>query len=443
MTDIAMGASPRLVAPPAINRDSLYRKIALRVMPLIVLCYITNSIDRTNVGMAQLHLQNDLSFSSEIYGFGVGIFYLGYILFEVPSNIMLERIGVRKTLLRIMTCWGLVSAATMFVQTPLQFYAVRFLLGVAEAGFYPGILLYITYWFPASRRARLTALFLMGGPIAFMIGAPLSGALIEFFDGLGGLHGWQWMFLIEGLPAAMLGVVAYFYFDDRPVDAKWLSAAEKDALEEDFAAERSVKALGQEYSHFQMLRDPRVYILGIVTIGSYTLASGSAFWSPLLIQASGVKDAHVIGLLAAIPPLVALFVMNIVAWHSDRKQERRWHFACGQFLGAGGLLLASFFYSSTVLVIIAMSLAVSGVYSSASVFTNIAVVYLSERTRAAGLAMMTSIGSLANVLAPMMMGWLRQETGSFATGLQVSVLFVVAGPILLLLAIPARAMREK
>lgn len=424
------------------TRDRLYRKVALRVIPLLIVCYVANSIDRTNINMAQLSMMGDLGFDARIYGIGVGIFFFGYILFEVPSNLMLDRIGVRKTLLRIMGVWGVFSIATMFVQTPLQFYCVRFLLGAAEAGFFPGILFYITYWFPSHRRARITALFLIGAPLAGMVGAPLSGMIIPAFDRVAGLHGWQWMFLLEGAPAVLLGVAAFLYLDDRPADARWLTADEKRLIEQDLLAEGAVKAHGHDYSYRRMMRDPRVYLLGLVTVGAYTLSSASSFWGPLLIQASGVKSTTHIGFLAAIPPMTAVVAMLVYARHSDRKRERRWHYACGQFVGALGLVAAAQFYEDTVAVITSMSLVTCGVYAATAVFANIPALYLSESTRAGGLALMTSIGAIASVFAPAIMGWLRMQTGSFTLGLQVSAAVVAAGAVLLLLSIPASALRE-
>ncbi len=424
------------------ERSRLYRKVTLRILPLLVICYIANSIDRTNINMAQLSLRADLGFDAQVYGIGVGIFFVGYILFEVPSNLMLDRIGVRKTLLRIMCLWGLFSAATMFVRTPMQFYGVRFLLGVAEAGFFPGILFYITYWFPSERRARVTALFLIGSPLAGVAGAPLAGLIIQSFDGLAGLRGWQWMFLLEGLPTIILGGLAFILLDDRPSDAGWLTSEEKRLIEEDLASERALKSKGHDYSHRQMLRDPRVYLLGVVTIGGYTLSSASSFWGPLLIQASGVKSLTQIGFLAAIPPFAAIVAMLLYAWHSDRKRERRWHYACAQLAGALGLVGAACFHDSTFAVIACMALVTCGVYAATAVFANIPALYLSESTRAGGLAMMTSIGAIASVLAPAVMGWLRVQTGSFAVGLQASAGVVVAGAVLLLFAIPARSLKE-
>lgn len=425
-----------------LSSDRIYLKITWRIMPLILVCYVMNQIDRTNVGMAQLHLQRDLGFSAAVYGIGVGVFYLGYVLFEIPSNLLLEKLGVRKTLLRIMLAWGVLSTCTMFVRTPSEFYIVRFALGLAEAGFYPGVLLYITYWFPSGHRARITALFMVGGPLAGLIGSPLSGIIMDVFEGFHGLYGWQWMFLIEGLPAVFLGIFAFFYLQDRPEDARWLSTEEKAVMDKDFAAERVLKARGTEYGHGQMLRDPRVYLLGLVALGSYTLASASGFWTPLLLQASGVKSASSIGILGAIPHFVTMIAMQFYARHSDRTRERRWHFSGAQFVGAAALILLALFGTNTYVVILGNTLTMAATYCAGTVFSNIAAVYLSERTRASGLALMTSMGALASATAPIAMGWLRAQTGSFSTGLVASAMVVIAGATLLLFAIPASSLRE-
>jgi len=302
-------------------KDAVYRKVAWRLLPFILLCYMANYIDRTNIGIAQLHLRRDLGFTEEVYGIGVGLFFVGFILFEIPSNMLLERIGARKTLLRIMVGWGAVSALTMFVRTPWQFYGARVLLGIAEAGFFPGILLYLTYWFPSARRTRMTALFFLGLPLSGIVGAPLSGWIMHAFGGVWGLKSWQWLFLLEGVPSILLGVAAFFALKDRPADAPWLTGGEKALIAADLASEQAAKGhAGAHDGHgaiLQALRDPRVYVLGLVGCGTYTLANAVSFWSPLLISASGVKDVLNVGLLADLPPLAGVVAMLVVGGHSE------------------------------------------------------------------------------------------------------------------------------
>lgn len=430
------------VASQDVDRDGLYRRIAWRLVPLLIVCYIFNAIDRTNVGMAQLHLERDLGFSAAIYGIGIGVFYLGYVLFEVPSNLLLDRIGVRRTILRIMVAWGLLSSCTMFVQTPGQFYAVRFLLGLAEAGFYPGVLLYITYWFPTGYRARVVALFMIGSPIATIIGAPLSGVLMDGMEGVAGLYGWQWMFVLEGMPAVFLGIFAYFYLSDRPQSARWLSESEKAAIASDFEQEGANRPGGGGHRFSALFKDARIYLLGLVTLGSYTLASAAGFWTPLLLKNAGVTEALDIGLMTAIPPIFTIIAMNLFARHSDRKRERRWHFAIAQYVGAAGLILIALEGTSPPIVIIGACMTSAATYCAATVFINIASIYLSDNARAGGIALLTSIGAIASASAPMMMGWLRVQTGDYATGLSLSAVMVATCATVLLIAIPADRIRE-
>lgn len=434
---------PRAAAATA--ADAVYRKVAWRLMPFILLCYVANYIDRTNVGIAQLHLCTDLGFSEQVYGVGVGLFFVGFILFEVPSNVLLDRIGARRTLLRIMVGWGVVSAATMFVRTPMEFYVARILLGMAEAGFFPGILLYLTYWFPSARRTRMTALFFLGLPVSGIVGAPLSGWIMHAFADVGGLKGWQWLFLLEGIPSVLLGLAAFFVLKDRPADAGWLAADEKALIAADLAGEQAAKAATRHATAgalLQALRDPRVYVLGLVGCGTYTLANAVSFWSPLIISASGVEDVLNVGLLSGIPPLVGVVAMLIVGWHSDRTLERRWHAACSEFVAAGALVALSMTIGAPHLTVALIAVMTAAHYCGLTVFWSVPSVYLSERTKAAGIAVVTAMGSTAAALAPAMLGSIRVHTGSLGLGLQISAGTVALAGIVLLVGIPARVLRE-
>ncbi len=424
-------------------RDAAYRKAAWRLMPLLILCYIANYIDRTNIGIAQLQLRTDLGFSEQVYGIGVGLFFVGFILFEVPSNLMLHRFGARKTLLRIMVAWGLVSALTMFIRTPWEFYAARLLLGAAEAGFFPGILLYLTYWFPSARRTRMTALFFLGLPLSGIIGSPLSGWIIHAFPRVGGLHGWQWMFLLEGIPSVLLGIAAFALLKDRPADAPWLTDEEKAMVASDLAAEQSLKQGVRHGAVLQALRDPRVYVLGLVGCGTYTLANAVSFWSPLLISQSGVKEVLNVGLLGAIAPLVGIAATLVVGAHSDRTLERRWHAACAEFVAAGALAALSFTVGNPYLTVALITLMTAGHYCGLTVFWSVPSVYLSDRAKAGGIAIVTAMGSAAAALAPAVLGWIRMHTGSLSLGLLISSGVVALGGIVLLVGIPARLLRER
>ncbi|MBV8650468.1 MAG: MFS transporter [Alphaproteobacteria bacterium] len=426
-----------------IGRDRVYRKVAWRVMPFLLLCYVANYIDRTNIGIAQIHLRTALGFTDEVYGIGVGLFFVGFILFEVPSNILLDRIGARRTLLRIMVAWGVVSTATMFVRTPAEFYGARILLGMAEAGFFPGALLYLTYWFPSARRTRMTAVFFLGLPLSGIIGSPLSGWIMARFGGQYGLAAWQWLFLLEGLPSVLLGIAAFFVLDDRPEKAGWLSPAEKRLIAADLAGEQSVKASGGHRAFLAALRDPRVYVLGLVGCGTYTLANAVGFWSPLIINASGVKEILDVGLLAGIPPLVGVVIMLLVGWSSDRMLERRWHAACSEFAAAASLIALSLYYTNPLVTIALLAVMTAGHYSGLSVFWSVPSVYLSDRAAAGGIAMVTAMGSVAAALTPALLGWIKTHTGALSLGLQVSAGIIVFGGLVLVLGIPARILRER
>jgi MFS family permease len=436
------GRVPGPLSGPVPGR--VYGKVAWRLMPFILLCYMANYIDRTNVGIAQIHLRTDLGFSDQIYGFGVGLFFVGFILFEIPSNILLERIGARKTLLRIMTCWGVVSSGTMFVHTPMEFYAARLLLGMAEAGFFPGILLYLTYWFPSGRRTRMTALFLLGIPVAGIVGGPLSGWIMHAFGGVLGLKSWQWLFLLEGIPAIALGLGSFFVLQDRPSEAAWLTAAEKELIASELAQEQAAKThhVGAD-SLLYALRDPRVYVLGLVACGSYTLSNAVSFWSPLMINASGVKNVLNVGLLSGIPPLAGVIVMLVVGWHSDKTLERRWHAACSELVAAGALVALSFTIGKPYLTVALIAVMTAAFYSGLTVFWSVPSIYLSDRAKAGGIAVVTAMGSAAAALSPALLGWIRVRTGSLSLGLQISAAIISLGAVLLVVGIPARLIRER
>jgi MFS family permease len=441
-------------------KDAVYRKVAWRLMPFILLCYVANYIDRTNIGLAQIHMGADRGFTEETYGIGVGLFFVGFILFEIPSNVLLERIGARRTLLRIMVAWGAVSAATMFVTTPAEFYAARILLGMAEAGFFPGILLYLTYWFPSHRRTRMTAVFFLGLPVSGIVGSPLSGLIMHVFGGRYGLASWQWLFLIEGIPSILLGIAAYRYLKDRPADAHWLTAGEKALIAADLGAEQDAKtaiktaiktAMTPMRAHhasilasiLPALRDPRVYVLGLVGCGTYTLANAVSFWSPLMISASGVKDILDIGLLAAIPPLIGIMAMLIVGWHSDRTLERRWHAACAEFAAAASLVALSLTVGNPYLTVVLIAVMTAAHYCGLTVFWSVPSVYLSDRAKAGGIAMVTAMGAAAAALSPALLGWIKVQTGSLSLGLQASAFIITLAGIVLLVGIPEAALRER
>ncbi|MFL5264481.1 MAG: MFS transporter, partial [Anaeromyxobacteraceae bacterium] len=335
--------------------DGAYRKVARRLVPFLMVCYVGNYLDRVNVGFAKLQMLSDLRFSETTFGLGAGIFFLGYFLFEVPSNIVLHRVGARLWIARIMISWGILSACMLLVRTPWQFYGVRFLLGVAEAGFFPGIILYLTYWFPSARRARIVALFMSAIPLSGLLGNPLSGWIMQSASGLHGLAGWQWMFLIEAIPSLVMGVCVILYLDNGIRAAHWLSEPEKLVLERNIERER--QDIGAHPSIRAMFADRRIWHMSIVyftcLMGQYAIS----FWLPTLIKAAGVKSVLDVGLLSAIPYGTTVVAMILLGRSADRRRERRWHVAGPLLAGAVGLVGCALAGTSTVPALAALTLA--------------------------------------------------------------------------------------
>ncbi|QJQ09940.1 MFS transporter [Pseudomonas putida] len=418
------------------NNDSrlLYRKIAWKILPLLFVSYIVSYLDRVNIGFAALRMQQDLGFSDAVYGLGAGIFFIGYVLFEVPSNLLLTRIGARRTIMRIMIAWGLVSSSMMFVQTPQQFYIARFLLGVFEAGFFPGIILYLTFWFPARLRGSVIAVFMSAIAIAGVLGGPLSGWIIGAMDGVHGLHGWQWMFLLEGSPAIVLGILAALLLIDRPEDAKWLSAEERARI----AQEVEAPVAGSSHRLGAVLRDPRVYALALVYFsvmaGLYILG----FWLPGMIKGYGVTDPLHTGLLTAVPYLAGGVGMIVIGRHSDAVGERRWHLASCMVLAACALVACTWVPGELVPGLVTLSVAAVGLYASMPLFWTIPTRYLGGQAAAGGIALINSLALFGGFTSPTVLGAVKASTGSLDLGLYVFAGALTLGATVLILAIPAR-----
>jgi D-galactonate transporter len=422
--------------PIAVTR--LFSKISWRILPFLMLCYVIAFLDRINIGYAQLQMKQTLTFSDATYGLGAGIFFVGYFLFEVPSNLLLERIGVRKTLLRIMFTWGIVSTAIAFVQTPMQFYIGRFLLGALEAGFFPGIILYLTYWYPSARRGQIIALFLSATAIASVIAGPLSGATLKYFNDIGGLHGWQWLFISQGIPASILGLAAYFYLQDRPEDAKWLSAEEKTTLRFQLDHDHKDVESASHAGFFQMLKDPKVYGLAF----TYFLLLGATytmvFWIPTLIKSWGVADLFHVGLIATLPQIAGIIGTILMGRHSDQTRERRWHYATCVAIAALGLVLTTFTQGNLLASIAGLTLAGLGVVSATPLFFTTITEYLSRASAAGGIALISSLGNLGPAAAPSVTGYITATTGNslYSTYLVVGA-YLLSGLLLLLIVHPA------
>ena len=431
-TTAATAERSQPLPPNAEAVESIYSKVNWRILPLLLIAYMIAYLDRINIGYAQLQMKQTLPFGDAVYGLGAGIFFVGYFLFEVPSNLLLERIGARKTLLRIMVLWGLTAAAMMFVTTPTQFYIARFLLGVFEAGFFPGIILYFTYWYPSVRRGQVIAIFMSATTIVSVIAGPLCGAILKYFDGMNGWHGWQWLFLVQGLPAAILGVIIYFYLQDKPVDAHWLSSAEKNLLRHNLEHDEKDIEGETESTVGQMIRDPKVYLLALVYFlllgATYTMV----FWLPTLIQSWGVKDLLLIGIYSAIPNAIGIVGMILIGRSSDKHHERRWHFAACVAVAAVGLWITTLLQGNLVGSIAALSFAVIGIAAATPLFFTLITEYLSVAAAAAGIALISSLGNLGPAVSPSINGLITQYTGNNTYSMYlVMALYVLAGVILL------------
>ena len=423
---------------PGSFETATYNKVGWRLIPFLLICYVVAYLDRVNVGFAKLQMLQDLKFSETIYGLGAGIFFIGYFLFEVPSNVILHRVGARVWIARIMVTWGVISAGMMFVESATSFYVMRFLLGVAEAGFFPGIILYLTYWYPAARRARMTALFMSAIALSGVIGGPLSGWIMQSFAGVNGLKGWQWLFILEGLPSVLVGIVTFFYLDDSIKQAKWLTSEEKALLERNIVVENTSK---QDLSIRAVFADPRVWLMSLIYFTFVMGLYGVSFWLPTIIKATGVKDALQIGFLTAIPYGSAVVAMILVSRSADRSRERRWHIAIPALLGAAGLVLSAVWGQNTVLAMTALTVATMGILTTLPLFWSLPTAFLAGAGAAAGIALINSLGNLAGFVSPFLVGWLKDLTQTTNTGMYMLAGSMVLGA-LLTLSVPARLVNK-
>jgi D-galactonate transporter len=417
---------------PDAHREAMYRKITWRLIPLLFMAYVISYIDRINVGYAKLQMNSDLHLTDAIYGLGAGIFFVGYALFEVPSNVLLMRIGARLTIMRIMVCWGLVSAAMMFVATPTQFYIARFLLGAFEAGFFPGIVLYLTFWFPAARRARILALLMSAVVVGGLIAGPMSGWILQNLDGWRGLRGWQWMFLLEGLPSAALGFVVYACLSNSPDEARWLSDDEKRMIRADLPKEQAPHASTPPVeAALHALSDPKVYLLSFLYFAAVCGGTTLSFWMPTMIQSLGVKSMQTIGLISAVPYAVGAVAMILYGRHSDKRGERRWHYAVAVAIGGVGLALTSWTGAYIWVSVALIAIAIAGSVSSLPVFWAVATAQLSRQSAVGGIAIITSLGNLAGLACPYILGVIKQSTGSLTGGLVLIAGVMLAGALVM------------
>jgi len=410
--------------------QSALRKVRWRLIPFLFLLYIVAYLDRVNVGFAAIDMNRDLGFSAAVYGFGSGIFFVSYTLFEVPSNLILARVGVRLWIARIMFTWGIFATAMMFVNNATTFYTLRFLLGVAEAGFFPGIILYLTHWFPARERARAVGLFMTATAMAGVIGAPISSALLQL-HGLGGLHGWQWLFLVEGLPAVLLAPVVLTFMAELPSEASWLTADERDWLSREMAAERAQT----EHAHTtlrQALLSPRLWIVSLPYFFIVIAFYGVSFWLPQILQTSSGYSSAMVVLLSSIPYVAAAIGMVFFGISSDRTGERRWHVAGPCLIGALGFVLAVIVPATPVFALATLSIAAFGIWGTLGPYWTLPTAFLRGTAAAGGIALVNSVGNLGGFFGPMLVGRIHDATGGFTAGLLALAGFLVLAAVVTL-----------
>ena len=440
----AAGGSPPLDPHASAARrdtgalDAAFSKVFWRLMPFLALLFIVAWIDRVNIGFAKLRMLEDLGFSETVYGLGAGIFFVGYFLFEVPSNLLLERIGAKKTLARITILWGITSIAMMYVNSTTSFYALRFLLGAFEAGLVPGVVLYLTFWFPASRRAQMTGFFISASAVAGIIGGPLAGLIMNNMGGMGGLANWQWLFLLEGIPSVVIGIVAIYLLADKPEQANWLSAHEKKLIYAELEADHR-NAGPRQHSFGDALKDPKIWIFTVIF---FCIVSGNmaiAFWAPTIIRGMGFSNNLTIGFLSSIPYVVGAVCMVLNGRHSDKMLERRYHCALGVLVGAAGLAVVAAVPTSPWIAMMALTVAAAGILSAFPVFWEMPLVILTGTAAAGGVALINSIGNLSGFVGPYLIGYFKTLTGQVSGGLYFIAGFEVLAAVLILLFVPKPA----
>ena len=420
----------------SVSEDAVYAKVAWRIIPLMFLCYIAAYLDRVNVGFAKLQMQSDVAgLSDTVYGLGAGIFFVGYFFFEVPSNILMEKFGARVWIARIMITWGIISSATLFVNSPWMFYALRFLLGLAEAGFFPGIILYLTYWFPSRRRGRMVAFFMTAIALTGVVGGPVSGWILHQFNGVANLKGWQMLFLLEGIPSILIGLCIPFILDDGVRSARWLAAEEKELLEENLKKEEFHKT---HLPLSQIFVDPRLLLFCLVYFCCAFGLYGTGFWIPQLIKNTGINDPLYVGLLTAIPYGFGAIAMVLFGRSSDHSGERRWHFTTAACLGAVGIVISNLYRGNTLIAMIGLTIATVGILATFPIFWPMPTAVLAGTAAAAGIAWINSVGNLAGFFGPSIVGLVTDLTRRGDYGLYVVSAMLLLGAVLVLAFVPKK-----
>jgi MFS family permease len=424
-----------------VDRDAVYRKIGWRLLPFVLACYVINYLDRVSIGYAKLQFLPELHLNEAVFGLITAVFFIGYIAFEVPSNLLLMRIGAPATLTRIMVLWGAVIVSMMFARNEYWLYVQRFLLGTFEAGFFPGVLLYLSFWFPNHRRGRATSLFLVGIPLSGLLGGAISGAVMEGMDGLLGIRGWRWLFLVDGMPAILLGLAAMFVLTDKPENARFLTEAEKQVVVEDMEADRRARTTAASSTVAETLRNPKIWLM-VVVYFTMAFLNTNQIWFPTLLREVGAKSVTETGYILSGVWVVAAIVVLAVCQNSDRIGERKWHILVTGLAAAVAYLALPLTAGSLWVTAVLVAVAASCGYAVFMVFWTIPPVFLEARGAAMGIAMISALGQFGGLSGPAVVGWAFQATGSIYVGFTLAAGILLAGTLLAVFAIPHTRLRK-
>lgn len=416
------------------REEIIWRRAVWRILPILTVSYIFAYLDRINVGIAKLQMSSDLAFSETVYGLGAGIFFIGFFFFQIPSNMALHRFGARRLLAALLISWAVIAPLTALVATPFQFYAVRFLLGLTESGFYPGVILYLSLWFPSYRRGKMFALFAAAVPLSGLLGGPISGWIMEYFHNVQGIAGWKWLFIIQGTPSLLIGLLVFWLLPDRIDTAHWLNSEEKALIAERLREDAVQEPAGAQASLGAVLRNGKLWLLTFIYFcliaGFYTVS----FWLPTLVRNAGVEDVFTVGLLTAIPYAAAIVTMIVASRSADKHRERRWHLALIAVMSGVGMVISALYSDNLWVAMFGLTLGAAGGLSTLPLFWSLPTAFLGGTMAAVGIALINSFGNLAGFVAPYMMGILTDLTHSTLTGMMIisCTLFVGAAAIFLI-----------
>lgn len=416
------------------REETIWRRAVWRILPILTVSYIFAYLDRINVGIAKLQMSSDLAFSETVYGLGAGIFFIGFFFFQIPSNMALHRFGARRLLAALLISWAVIAPLTALVATPFQFYAVRFLLGLTESGFYPGVILYLSLWFPSYRRGKMFALFAAAVPLSGLLGGPISGWIMEYFHNVQGIAGWKWLFIIRGTPSLLIGLLVFWLLPDRIDTAHWLNSEEKALIAERLREDAVQEPAGAQASLGAVLRNGKLWLLTFIYFcliaGFYTVS----FWLPTLVRNAGVEDVFTVGLLTAIPYAAAIVTMIVASRSADKHRERRWHLALIAVMSGVGMVISALYSDNLWVAMFGLTLGAAGGLSTLPLFWSLPTAFLGGTMAAVGIALINSFGNLAGFVAPYMMGILTDLTHSTLTGMMIisCTLFVGAAAIFLI-----------